>query len=110
MQSLYRRLLSVFWFALVALVTNSILPGIAVHVLGDLVFFTLVWPNDADRRLVWEGGTGVWFWLHAVQAVVFAILAILAFRGLAHIARRARPVSVPSPDLGIAIELTVLGD
>ena len=78
-------------FGTIAYLTNSILPSIAVHIFGDLVFFTLVWPNDADRPLVWEAGAGTWFWLHAVQTVAFGILAIFAFRSLAHTARRAQP-------------------
>ena len=82
-------------FGTIAYLTNSILPSIAVHIFGDLVFFTLVWPNDADRPLVWEAGAGTWFWLHAVQTVAFGILAIFAFRNLAHTARRAHLVSVP---------------
>jgi len=35
--------------------TKSIRPGILVHAIGLLTFFTLVWPNDAARRLIGNG-------------------------------------------------------
>ena len=42
-----------------AYLTKSILPGIVVHSIGLLIFFTLVWSYDAQRRLVWETGACV---------------------------------------------------
>lgn len=83
-------------FGVMANVTNSILPGIAVHILADLTFFTLVWPHDAARRLVWQGGADAWFWAHAAQAVIFTALAILAFRQLARATETARAAHVSS--------------
>jgi membrane protease YdiL (CAAX protease family) len=84
-------------FALPAYLTKSTLPTIPVHILADLTFFTLVWPNDVARRLIWEGGADVWFYLHAFQAIIFTFLAILAFRRLgmtpeAALAFRADPL------------------
>lgn len=70
-------------FGAIAYLTASTLPAIPAHIIGDLVFFTLVWPHDADRRLVSESGADTWFWLHAVQAILFGTLAIWAFRRLA---------------------------
>jgi len=72
-------------FGSIAYLTKSILPGIPVHMLGDLTFFALVWPYDAQRRLVWDGGADAWFWIHAAQAVVFTGLAIVAYRKLARL-------------------------
>ena len=69
-------------FGSIAYLTKSILPGIPVHILGDLTFFTMVWPYDTARRLVWETGADVWFWIHAGQFVVCAALALLAYRRL----------------------------
>jgi membrane protease YdiL (CAAX protease family) len=94
-QGFYWPKLSVYFLAGVALgvtayLTNSILPGIAVHIMADLTFFTLVWPFDAGRRLVWEGGADAWFWIHVVQTLIFTVLAILAFRQLARVAGGAR--------------------
>jgi membrane protease YdiL (CAAX protease family) len=93
-------------FGATAYLTNSILPGIAVHILGDVTFFALVWPYDAARRLVTDGGTDAWFWIHAVQAVLFTLLAISAFRGLARAAGRGRSRMVSAHDTCVKIEPT----
>lgn len=84
-------------FGSTAYLTKSILPAIPGHVFGLLVFFTLIWPHDATRRLVWQTGTDAWFWVHALHAVVFAALAVWAFRQLAQACRqssKARPAAV----------------
>lgn len=70
--------------------TQSILPGLVVHSLGLLLFFTLVWPADAHRRLVWETGADTVFWLTVAQTIVFTILALLAFSQLARVTKRTR--------------------
>jgi hypothetical protein len=74
-------------FSVLAELTNSILPGLTVHVLGLLAFFTLIWPNDPARRLVSDSGVDIWFYAHAVQVVVSALLASLAFSRLARVSR-----------------------
>ena len=66
-------------FGVMAYLSQSTLPAIPVHVVGDLTFFLLVWPHDASRRLVWESGADRWFGIHLTQAVVFTVLAIPAF-------------------------------
>ena len=66
-------------FGTMAYLSQSTLPAIPVHIVGDLTFFLLVWPHDATRRLVWEGGADRWFWIHLAQALVFSGLAIFAF-------------------------------
>lgn len=76
-----------------AYLCNSVLPGVAVHAGGLLIFFALVWPFDARRPLAGNAMTDWWFWLHAVQAAVFSVLAILAFRRLASLVEN-RNVSV----------------
>jgi membrane protease YdiL (CAAX protease family) len=95
-------------FGVTAYLTNSILPGIAVHILGDVTFFTLVWPYDAARRLVGEGGADGWFWIHAAQAALFTVLAIFAFRGLASAAGRVRSRSLPAQDACIVGQDSIL--
>jgi len=70
-----------------AYLTKSIVPSVVVHAAGLLVFFTLVWPQDPQRRLVWDTGADGWFWLNAAQAVIFTVLAILAFLRLERITR-----------------------
>jgi membrane protease YdiL (CAAX protease family) len=69
-------------FGATAYLTNSTLPAIPVHVLGLLTFFTLVWPHDAARRLVWDSGSDSWFWMHVAQAILFTVLAVWAFQRL----------------------------
>jgi membrane protease YdiL (CAAX protease family) len=78
-------------FGLMAYLTKSILPGIAIHIMADLTFFTLVWPYDAARALVWEHGADGWFWLHIAQVLVFTPLAILA---LIRLAKTTEPAGV----------------
>jgi membrane protease YdiL (CAAX protease family) len=70
-------------FGATAYLTNSTLPAILPHIIGDLTFFTLVWPHDAVRRLVWDRGADIWFRLHVAQAIVFTVLAVWAFQRLA---------------------------
>jgi membrane protease YdiL (CAAX protease family) len=75
-------------FGSTAYLTNSTLPAIPGHIFGLLIFFTLVWPDDAARHLVWKGGPDIWFWLHASQAILFTALAVWAFRRLAKASNR----------------------
>jgi membrane protease YdiL (CAAX protease family) len=70
-------------FGATAYLTNSTLPAILPHMIGDLTFFTLVWPHDATRQLVWDNGADNWFWVHVAQAIVFTVLAGWAFQRLA---------------------------
>ncbi len=74
-------------FAAIATLTNSILASIPVHIIGDLIFFLFVWPHDAGRRLVLEQGTDGWFWIHVAQAIIFTVLAVMAFKRLAAVGR-----------------------
>lgn len=83
-------------FGMMAYLTKSILPGIVVHTIGLLIFFTLVWPYDATRRLVSEGGADAWFWAHTAQAIIFTVLAVLAFRQLAKVIEHDRVSRVSS--------------
>lgn len=70
-------------FGTTAYLTNSTLPALLPHIIGDLTFFTLVWPHDAARRLVLRSGTDNWFWIHVAQAIAFTVLAVWAFQRLA---------------------------
>jgi hypothetical protein len=51
-----------------------------------------VWPYDAQRRLVWETGANTGFWLAAALAIIFTVLALLAFIRLARITKRTQAV------------------
>ncbi len=97
-QGLYWPKLSVYFlaglvFGVTAYLTQSILPGLAVHILADLTFFAFVWPYDTERRLVGEGGAGPWFWIHVGQALVFAGLAVAAYRRLAKVCKDLLPIA-----------------
>jgi membrane protease YdiL (CAAX protease family) len=63
----------------IAYLTKSILPGIAVHFIGLLIFFTWIWPYDATRVLLSEGGAKRWFWIHVAQMVICGGVALVAF-------------------------------
>jgi len=63
----------------IAYLTKSILPGIAVHLIGLLVFFTLIWRYDATRVLTSEGGGKTWFWIHVAQIGICGGSALFAF-------------------------------
>jgi membrane protease YdiL (CAAX protease family) len=67
-----------------AYLTNSILPGIVIHIFGDLTGFFWVWPGAATRVPVSESGVDFWLMAHAVQFLGFGLLAALGFRILAH--------------------------
>ncbi len=82
-------------FGAMAYFTKSILPSAVVHSIGLLIFFTLVWPYDAQRRLIWETGANAGFWINAAQAILFTVLALLAFLQLARITKRARAAGKP---------------
>ncbi len=62
--------------------TRSLLPAMVVHAFGDLIFFTLVWPYDAGRRLVTEGGADAGFYAALALAVVCSTLWVVVFRRL----------------------------
>jgi len=66
-------------FGSLALLNDSILPVIPVHIAGDLIFFLFVWPYDQTRTLIWHSGTDLWFWLHVVQTIGLAAASVLAF-------------------------------
>lgn len=79
-----------------AYLTKSILPGVMVHTIGLLIFFGFVWPQDRYRELIWANGADTWFWIHVVQAVVFAALGIIAFVHLARLANPKAPATARS--------------
>jgi membrane protease YdiL (CAAX protease family) len=86
-QGLYPTKLAVYFLfglglAVIVWRTGSLLPAMAVHSLGDLVFFTCVWPLDAGRRLVTEGGADAGFYAAVALVVICAALWWFAFRRL----------------------------
>ncbi len=77
-------------FGVTARLTDSTLPGIVIHFIGLLIFFTLVWPNDASRPSSGAVGADPWFWIHTGQAAIVGALAVLAFRHVAKVAECER--------------------
>jgi membrane protease YdiL (CAAX protease family) len=65
--------------------TGSLLPAMVVHAFGDFVFFTLVWPHDAARRLVTEGGADAGFYAAVALTLVCFALWFFAFRRLVQV-------------------------
>ncbi len=70
-----------------AYLTQSILPGVAIHAIGLLTFFGIVWPGDRARTPIWQHGPDGWFWLHAGQAALFGALGLWLFVRLARMRR-----------------------
>jgi membrane protease YdiL (CAAX protease family) len=79
-----------------AYITRSILPGVAIHAVGLMTFFGLVWPHDHERAMVWQHGADLWFWIHAGQAIGFGALGIYVFVRLARMARGTSATSYPT--------------
>jgi membrane protease YdiL (CAAX protease family) len=79
--------------ATTALTAESIVPAIAVHALGLVVFFSLVWPHDAERKLIWNGGSRFWLWLHVIQFLVCSIASAAIFRRLVRRRRSKQAIS-----------------
>jgi hypothetical protein len=84
-------------FGTLARLTNSIYPGLVVHMASILMFFTLVWPRDADRPLIAEGGADAWFWTHVAQALLGGTLAVLAFIRLTKVVGQPHAVTDAIP-------------
>jgi membrane protease YdiL (CAAX protease family) len=81
-------------FGTIAFLTKSTVPAWPLHFAGDLIFFFLIWPQDASRRYIFHDGVDVWFWGYATATVVFTALAILAFLRLSLVARQPQDSSV----------------
>jgi membrane protease YdiL (CAAX protease family) len=69
----------------VTYLTKSVLPSIAVHFIGLLIFFIWVWPLDATRPFVRHVGPGAWFWVHLAQVITCGTLALLSFHQLTRV-------------------------
>ena len=80
--------------------TGSLLPAMVVHAFGDFTFFTLVWPHDAGRRLVSEGGADAWFFANLAMVAVFSVLWFFTFRQLLRVTRKDLPGDQPPATKG----------
>jgi len=86
-------------FALVAYLTNSLYAAMAVHSLGDVLGFTLLWPHDQTPHAM--GFADPLFGPALGALVVFTPLAVMALRKLAQVSRPLRaPALGPLPKAG----------
>jgi hypothetical protein len=60
---------------------------VLVHAVGLFTFFGVIWPRDKDRLSIWQSGADIWFWIHLIQAVLFAVLSLLALSRLAKLVK-----------------------
>jgi membrane protease YdiL (CAAX protease family) len=79
-----------------ALLTGSILPGILVHLVGLLAFFSVIWPTDRYRHPAPLGQQGQGFWIEVLACIALAALSLLVFRRLASTTwhSRGHPIQV----------------
>ena len=76
-------------FGALSLLTRSILPGIAVHAIGLLTFFSVIWPTDRYRHVASLSQQPAAFWIELVVCFLLVGLSLLAFRQLATISKTA---------------------
>jgi membrane protease YdiL (CAAX protease family) len=89
-------------FGALALLTRSILPGIVVHAVGLLLFFSVIWPTDRYRHPAPLGLQGRAFWIELLACLALTALSLLAFRQLGS----AGPQSGPHPSQAAAESTT----
>ncbi len=87
-------------FATVAWMTNSLYAVMAVHSLGDVLGFTVLWPHDQAHHGM--GFHDPWFAPALAAIAIFTPLAILAFRRLHAMGKdlRTAPIAAPARALG----------
>lgn len=70
-------------FGALSLLTRSILPGIAVHAIGLLAFFSLVWPTDRYRHVVSLSQEPALFWVELALCFLLVAASLIVFRQIA---------------------------
>jgi membrane protease YdiL (CAAX protease family) len=83
-------------FGALSLLTRSILPGIAVHAIGLLTFFSVIWPTDRYRHVASLSQQPLAFWLDLVVCFMLAGLSLVVFRQLATMSKPA-PIGQAEP-------------
>jgi membrane protease YdiL (CAAX protease family) len=85
-------------YGMLAYLTNSILPGLALHVVGDVLVLNRLWMTGRAEweltatppTLLWESGPDAAFWGSIGAFIVLGAAAVWAFVGLASAARGER--------------------
>jgi ABC-2 type transport system permease protein/sodium transport system permease protein len=69
-------------YGILAWRTGSILPGLALHSIGDAVGNVVAWRRGppVGRPLVWQTGPDLHFVLALFVVIIFALIAAWAFR------------------------------
>ncbi|HEY1928289.1 MAG TPA: type II CAAX endopeptidase family protein [Caulobacteraceae bacterium] len=76
--------------------TGSLLPAMVVHSMGDLAFFTLVWSQDAHRRLISQGGADAGFYATVAILVVGLPIWVVTWRRFLKATRKDARTGPPS--------------
>jgi membrane protease YdiL (CAAX protease family) len=86
-------------FGALSYLTRSILPGIAVHAIGLLAFFAVIWPTDKYRHVGSLGQQPVAFWIEVALLLILSAAAVILFRQLALVTSTTRKnrALMPSP-------------
>ena len=81
-------------FGALALVADSIRPGIVVHAIGLFIFFAFVWPADASRTVISIDSADASFWF---SVAAFLGLAAASAALLIKLARESRAARLRGP-------------
>ena len=81
-------------FGALALVADSIRPGIVVHAIGLFIFFAFVWPADAPRTVISVDSADASFWF---SVAAFLGLAAASAALLIKLARESRAARLRGP-------------
>jgi membrane protease YdiL (CAAX protease family) len=82
-------------YGALAYLTGSILPGAVLHASGNALGGVLLWwrghmwwqGSSTPEPLVWDAGTDLSFWTNCLEAIVFGLTAVWAYRRLAVVMR-----------------------
>jgi membrane protease YdiL (CAAX protease family) len=87
-------------YGMLAYLTNSILPGLVLHVVGDVLVLNRLWMTgkadweltSTQPRLIWETGPDAAFWGSLAAFILLGAATVWIFVGLANVARAERAV------------------
>jgi len=78
-------------YGILAYLSGSIVPGIILHSALDFIEFWATWKQALRARpLAWQSGPDAQFWSSCAATIIFALVAVMAFRRLALTTRDRR--------------------
>lgn len=94
-------------YGALAHLTNSILPGLVLHVGGDIISLTRLWStgqpewqtSSTPLQLIWESGSDAAFWGYLAAFIVVGAAAVWAYATLASVVRARRSADVRYGDV-----------